>query len=315
MTARQIVLTLILTFSLLPTVASAQSKAPDELFKQGNDAFNEGQLDKAIDLYTQATTKRQDFKEAWYNLGIAFGRKKQFDKEIEAYEKAIGIDAKYTKALYNLAIAYEDKGSDEKAIEYYEKVVAAEPERGVDARINAGILYARKGELQKAIDSYQAAIKIDPNVADAHFNLGIAYSKQAAKAKEEAEQKKLWSAEVDAYKAATSKNPSYHKAWYNLAIAYKKLGNVDEEISAYLKAVGVKRDYPQALFNLAHAYEEKKDNVKALEYWGKYVAVAEAVPSEKKYVDTAKQRIDLLKKQNGAAAPAQPPATAPAAAE
>ena len=191
----------------------------------------------------------------------------------------------------------EDKGSDDKAIEYYEKVVEAEPERGVDARINAGILYARKGDLAKAVASYKAAIAIDANVADAHFNLGIAYAKLAAKADDEAEKKKLWGEEAKAYREATAKNPSYHKAWYNLAIAFKKLGNVDEEISAYLKAIGVKKDYPQALFNLAHAYEEKKDVAKALEYWGRYITVAEAVPTEKKYVETAKQRVDLLKKQ------------------
>ena len=315
MTARHFLLSLLIAVFLAPSLASAQAKAPDELFKEGNDAFNDGQIDKAVDLYSKATEKRKDFKEAWYNLGIAFGRKKQFDKEIAAYEKAIEIDGKYTKALYNLAIAYEDKGSDDKAIEYYEKVVAAEPERGVDARINAGILYARKGNLGKAISSYKAAIAIDANVADAHFNLGIAYAKQAAKAEDDAEKKRLWAEEVKAYREATAKNPSYHKAWYNLAIAYKKLGNVDEEISAYLKAIGVKKDYPQALFNLAHAYEEKKDTIKAVEYWGKYVAAAEAVPTEKKYVETAKQRIDLLKKQTkGAAnAPATDKDDAPAA--
>ncbi|MEC8025697.1 MAG: tetratricopeptide repeat protein [Myxococcota bacterium] len=303
MTVRHILLSVFFVAFFAPALASAQSKAPDELFKQGNDAFNEGQIDKAIELYAQATVKRKDFKEAWYNLGIAYGRKKQFDKEISSYEKAIGIDAKYTKALYNLAIAYEDKGSDDKAVEYYEKVVEAEPERGVDARINAGILYARKGQLDKAVEFYKAAIKIDPNVADAHFNLGIAYSKQAAKVDDDTEKKKLWSAEADAYKAATSKNPSYHKAWHNLAIAFKKLGNIDEEISAYLKAVGVKKNYPQALFNLAHAYEEKKDPVKALEYWGRYVRAAEAIPNEKKYVETAKQRIALLKKEDAISVP------------
>lgn len=279
---------------LIPSTGLAQAEpAPDELFKMGNESFNDGKVEKAIEFYQKCVEKRGDFKEAWYNLGIAYGRKKQFDKEIEAYQKAIKAKPEpYTKALYNLAIAHEDKGDDNKAIEYYNKVVKAEP-KAVDARINLGILYAKTDRFEKAIDAYKKAIETDPEVTDAYFNLGIAYGKKAAKETDKEAKKGQIKKEIDAYSKATEKNAKNHKAWYNLAIAHNKLGQTKEEIAAYKKAIDAKSEYPQALFNLAYVYEAK-DKVKALEYWKKYLTVAESVPSEKKYVATAKKRVENL---------------------
>lgn len=312
MRTKTLVLNAFLSLALaIPVVASAGETAPDELFKQGNEAFNEGKIDEAITKYKTCVEKRANFKEAWYNLGIAYGRKKQFDQEIDAYKKALEADPKYTKALYNLAIAHEDKGNDDQAIEAYKKVLEAEP-KAVDARINLGILYARKGKLERAVEVYMEAIGIDSEVADAHFNLGIAYGKQAAKQTDKALKDELIQKEMAAYQLAVEKNNKYHKAWYNLAIAHNKLGKVEEEIAAYVKAVEVKPEYPQALFNLAFAYEEKKDTANALKYWKQYLKVAEPLPSEKKFVATAKQQVERLEKAGGGdAAPAPAPEKRP----
>ena len=285
--------------ALLAPMASsaADKKAPDELFKLGNEAFNNGNIDEAVEHYSAAVKKREKFKEAWYNLGIAFGRKKQYDKEIDAYKKAVEVDAKYTKALYNLAIAYEDKGDVKMAIETYERVTKAEA-KAVDARINLGILYAGKDRLDDAIKAYDEAIVNDPDVADAYFNRGIAFGKKAANAEGDEKNAHVLE-EIKSYTLAVEKNAKYHKAWYNLAIANHKLSNVDDEIKAYVSAIEAKADYPQALFNLAFAYEEKKDTANATKYWEEYIKVASSIKSEATFVETARQQLDRLKKASG----------------
>ena len=101
---------------LAPTNGFAQTDtAPEELFKMGNEAFTEGKFDEAINHFKRCVAKRPKFKEAWYNLGYAYGRKKQHAKEIEAYKQALVADPNYIKAMYNLALAYEDNGNDDEA--------------------------------------------------------------------------------------------------------------------------------------------------------------------------------------------------------
>lgn len=42
-------------------------------------------------------------------------------------------------------------------------------------RVNRGVLYMRKGKIDKAIEDYRAAIRLQPDLAEAHINLGAAY--------------------------------------------------------------------------------------------------------------------------------------------
>ena len=86
----------------------------------------------------------------------------------------------------------------------------------------------------------------------------------------------------------------YYKAWYNLAIAYQKSGDVDLEIATYVKALEVRPGYPQALYNLAYAYEDKGATAKAIETWKRYVSVAQRLPTEREYVQTAQAQLDRL---------------------
>jgi tetratricopeptide (TPR) repeat protein len=57
----------------------------------------------------------------------------------------------------------------------------------VDAYLQLGILYSSQRNYQKAIDFYMKAIKADPQLAEAHYRLGVAYDRtdEPTKAKQE----------------------------------------------------------------------------------------------------------------------------------
>jgi tetratricopeptide (TPR) repeat protein len=68
-----------------------------------------------------------------------------------------------------------------------------------------------QGRLDDAIKEYQMAIKLDPNYADAHYNLGLAYQKTG----------RLDDA-VKEYQIAASLKPEYASALNRLGAGYRK---------------------------------------------------------------------------------------------
>jgi superkiller protein 3 len=136
---------------------------------------------------------------------------------------------------------------------------------------------------------------VEPGLADAWFNLGIAHAKAADAATDEQVRKTNLNEEKRAYEKAVELAPTYHKGWYNLAITYNKLSLLDDEIRAYEKALEVRPEYPQALFNLAYAYEEKGATDKAVNAWERYVEIATKLPTEQEYLVTAREQLGRLR--------------------
>ena len=87
----------LLVLALVALVAGQRSSAraedpppppPDweEYFKLGNDYYAGKLYDKAIEGYEKCVELKADYKEAWYNLGLAYARRQHYKKEIDAYK-------------------------------------------------------------------------------------------------------------------------------------------------------------------------------------------------------------------------------------
>ena len=66
--------------------------------------------------------------------------------------------------------------SDALEIETYKQEVEKNPD-DADAHYNLGLAYEVWGEYKEAIESYKQSIRIDPDYAKAHNNLGVTYLK------------------------------------------------------------------------------------------------------------------------------------------
>jgi len=137
--------------------------------------------------------------------------------------------------------------------EFTEDVEDAEEVVPPEELIKSGLELVRRGHLDEGIKKIEAVIAYVPEKADAHFNLGIAYTLQ-----ENIPQA------IIAYQQAIAIDPRYGKAFYNLGTLYLKQGNVREAITKLEHAVKLLPDSMKALWNLYEAYRSSGLFTKAL---------------------------------------------------
>lgn len=156
------------------------------------------------------------------------------------------------------------------------------------------------GETERAIDAYLQAVKMDPNLAEAYFKLGIAYSlveseissatevdpnstpeptsKKAQEKKKNSE--KAFESAVAGYKKMIAANAEDDNAHFYLGLSYNKLNEDEDAAKALREAVKLKPEnveyqtelgsvyiklakYQEAVLALKKAVELDPENLKA----------------------------------------------------
>ena len=125
------------------------------------------------------------------------------------------------------------------AVISYKQVLAIEPD-SADAYYNMGNIFKEQGELDEAIEACKNALGIRPDFADAYYNMGNAFQQQG----------KLDEA-IEAYKKALTIKPGNADAYNNMGNALKEQGKLEEAIEAYNKTLSFKPDFVDTSYNMA----------------------------------------------------------------
>jgi len=133
----------------------------------------QGRHDEAKQLAQEAIRYNPENYRAWYQLGFIESRT---DKQaaIANYEKAVSIQGNFAPLHRDLGMLYYEQHNYADAAKHLGKAV----ELGMNdpPLYNfLGISYSRTKQFPKAIASYKEALKQDPDLAEAHLNLGFAY--------------------------------------------------------------------------------------------------------------------------------------------
>jgi tetratricopeptide (TPR) repeat protein len=99
--ARRWLLALLLLLLALPV----QAVAPEKLIEQGNQAYEQGDFDRAVSLYDSVRAQGYESAGLAYNLGNAHYRLGQLAPAIVHYERALALDPGHDDAAYNLRLA------------------------------------------------------------------------------------------------------------------------------------------------------------------------------------------------------------------
>ena len=172
------------------------------------------------------------------------------------------------------------------------------------ALLDKGKQLYRDDQDTDAVAAFEQAVKLDPNLAEAHFRLGLGYEALDKREEAESEYKKA----VEAYKKYFDSNPDDAEAHYNLGQTYANLGQYSEAIREYRQATKLKPDDPDIYFDLGTAHTKLAQYEPAAaafsksleidpEYYRAEDALAEAKEGIKRIRAGKKHQTDLLKKQ------------------
>jgi Flp pilus assembly protein TadD len=189
------------------------------------------------------------------------------------------------------------------------------------AELDKGKELYRNDQDAEAVLAFMEAVRLDPDLAEAHFRLGLSYESLGKREEAEAEYKKA----VEAYKKYFEENRDDAESHYALGQTYANLGQYSEAIREYREATKLKEDDPDMFYDLGVAYTKLAQYDAAASAFSKSLEIDPDYYRAQDGLDEAKEGIkriragrkhqeDLLKKQKEeelkkAGASPTPPAT------
>ncbi len=120
------------------------------------------------------------------SLGTIYWKTGRWRESFAKAELALKVDPDNTMAMVTKGICFEHSGQSGKAVAMY---VAANVrgDQSVDLFNNWGVSCFSLGRIDQAINLFQRSLAIDPEHAESHYNLGIAYGSQGMRAEAQRE--------------------------------------------------------------------------------------------------------------------------------
>jgi type IV pilus biogenesis/stability protein PilW len=192
-------------------------------------------------------------------------------------------DIKNSRIAYDLGCDYLSKNQGRAAFEQYVKAVELDPEFA-DGHNALGLAYFGMKEYDKAIKHIKTAIKLNPNVPDYYNNLGRVYTEMGR-----------YNEAIENFKKAISflVYATPHFAHANLGWAYYKNGQIDEAFKELNVAIEMSPNFCLAYRMLGIIYMEMSQPIDALRNFNKYREFCPEEPEPYYMIAEIKNRFKL----------------------
>lgn len=124
----------------------AFAETADEFFQKGQAAYNNGQLQQALEYFQQATTADEHFLDAYFNQGAIYYNQKRYSDALQAFNKLLQQDPGDMTTRYETGRVFEKMGRLDEAIAAFEMIGPASS-RHARAQENIARLKALKSNL------------------------------------------------------------------------------------------------------------------------------------------------------------------------
>jgi predicted O-linked N-acetylglucosamine transferase (SPINDLY family) len=213
------------------SVVSEPSPAPwDELFQQAQSLHQQGQLERAIELYGQCIERAPEPAEAYYKRANALNGLGRLEPALEDYDRAIRLNPSYTYAFCNRGSVLERLGRREEALASYDRAIELDP-KDAFAYYNRGSVLKDLKCHEEALASYESAIGLNGNYAEAYVNRGNVL-----------QELQRHEAAIESFGRAIALNPAIALAFQGLGVSLYLLKHFDLAIASFDKAIALDPD-------------------------------------------------------------------------
>src|SRR5579864_8015350 len=134
-------------------------KDPSPHIALGEERRAAGNLDGALEAFTQAVAAAPSSALAHNKLGTVYVDLHRWDDAFSEFSKAIQLDPRYAPAHSNLGNVYRERGRLDEAVACYQKAVAMDPDYWI-AHQNLGIVYKQQGRVGEAVREFKTATRL-----------------------------------------------------------------------------------------------------------------------------------------------------------
>jgi tetratricopeptide (TPR) repeat protein len=160
----------------LEATIQANPDSPEAYFKLGNSYYEVGQWDQAVAAYQQAITLDPNYQAAYANLGVTYYQQQQFELAISQYKKALELDPNDGEVAYNLGALYVQQALSStdgqpdlellnQAVEQLKGVVGGNPELA-EPHFTLGVAYWALNQNAEAIEAFETFLSLDKTASD-----------------------------------------------------------------------------------------------------------------------------------------------------
>ena len=172
-----------------------------------------------------------------------------------------------TITLWNmLGASAAQIGKLDQAVQAFEQIISLNPNQA-NAYFNMGNALKDQGKLEEAIVAYNKALAIKPDYEAALNNVVVAL-KNLGKTGEKRLKKVL-----ETYNKAQALKTENANSYFSRALALQEQGKLEEAIEAYNKALAIKPDYAEAYNNMGAALADQGKLEEAIEAYNKALAI------------------------------------------
>jgi len=166
--------------------AKARAEAMTKAFADGVQLSNDGKTDEAVAKFMEVATAIPNCAECYANIGTVQTKAKKYDEAEAAFKKALELKPDFSEAYNGLANLYNAQKKFDLAAEAGKKALelsgagaagaggAAGGGASASAIFNQGVILWNAGKIPEAKAQFEQAAKLDPNLADAQYWLGMA---------------------------------------------------------------------------------------------------------------------------------------------
>ncbi|MGD8538824.1 MAG: tetratricopeptide repeat protein [Candidatus Aminicenantes bacterium] len=134
--------------------------------------------DKALELLKESISLDDSIYQAHYEISRLYYIQEDFEKAIKHAKEAIFLEETHSSSYRLLAAIYEKMGNMEESNKYTALAQKLGGMSGID-KYNEAVNCINNGEVDAAIVLLEEALELDPDLADAYYQLGLSYVNKA----------------------------------------------------------------------------------------------------------------------------------------